>query len=553
MRLEPLDGLAAAPQLAHEHRGDQPPLVGDGVVEREGLDRGQPHAVAVGHLHEHDPRVGDLPVGRDVGGPLAEGLQTHGFAQPQPFAQEVAVGLLAARDAVALPDRFGEVDVRRRGHGAAEVDHAVAAVRVADLLRGADRHRIAVVGLVGRPDGHPRILEQREHRRELEGRTRLHAAPYGVVLALGVAAVGVAPEVGHGEDLARGDLHDDGRAPDGVLGLQLAAQRLVGHVLQLEVERRHHVEAVLGVLLPAPRHAAVEAPRDALPQRLAVAARELLAVDRLDAVVAPVARQADRAARQFALRVDAVVALDEAVDHAHVPVQQRVAPQRLPLGVVDLAGEDVDRRVVADRVVDAPRDELLAAQPVKKAREPPLGADVGRVAAPHEAVAAVVLTPQQAPVLRGRAVAEEGREELGERVGLLVEGLQRVEARRAEVEGGPVAEERGGERFAVAREDAAPLRRDALLGEDAPREAAGVVVDLGAEELHPHEPPEHDGAREDEQHVEQPYPQQDVAFDLRGFAFHGQSSSVSPGVRGSCRSMPRSRSRAATAEWVVRR
>ena len=176
------------------------------------------------------------------------------------------------------------------------------------------------------------------------------------------------------------DLHDDRRAPDGVLGFELAPQRLVGDVLQVQIERGHHVVAVFGVLVAAARDAAVEASGDALPQGFAVAARKLFAVGLLEAVISLVARKSDRAARQFALRVDPLVAFDEPVDHAHVPVQQRITPQGLPFGVVHFAGEDIDGRVVADGVVDAARGELFAAQTVHQAREPPFGAQVGRVA-----------------------------------------------------------------------------------------------------------------------------------------------------------------------------
>ena len=240
---------------------------------------------------------------------------------------------------------------------------------------------------------------------------------------------------------------------------------------------------------------------------------QLLAVGILDAVVAAVTRQADRTTGQLALGIDALVALDERVDHAHVPVEQRVAAQRLPLGAVDLAREDVDGGVVAQRVVDAARDVLLAAQAVDEPPQKARGAEVGGLAGVDQPVAAGMLGAEEAAVLRGGLVAEEGGEQLGQRVALLVEALQRVESRAAEVEGGLVAENRGGQRLAVAGQDAAPLGGDDLLGEDAAREAVGVVGHLAAEELHPDEAQQHDGRHGDEEHVEQPDPQQDVLLD----------------------------------------
>jgi len=55
-------------------------------------------------------------------------------------------------------------------------------------------------------------------------------------------------------------------------------------------------------------------------------------------------------------------------------------------------------------------------------------------------------------------------ERLARRVALFAEGFQRIETRRSEVEGGLIAEDRSRQRRAAAREDAAALRRDGLLG-----------------------------------------------------------------------------------------
>ena len=192
--------------------------------------------------------------------------------------------------------------------------------------------------------------------------------------------------------------------------------------------------------------------------------------------------------------------------------------------------------MVADRVVDAPPDILLAPQAVEHPRQPPLGTQIGGVARVHQPVAAGMLLAELAGISRSGLVLEEGGKQLRERVGLLVEGLERIEARRGEIEGGLVAEDRRGERFPVAGEDTAALCGDRLLGEDAAREPVGVVGHLRAEELHPYQAQQHDAPGEDEQHVEEPHPQQNVAFDLRSFLFHrrwGQFSIHSPGATGS--------------------
>jgi len=188
----------------------------------------------------------------------------------------------------------------------------------------------------------------------------------------------------------------------------------------------------------AARNPAVEAARDALPQGLAVTAGQLLAVGLLDAVVTLVTGQSDRTARQFALRIDAFVALDEPVNHAHVPVQQRIAPERLPFGEVHFAGKDVHGRMVANRIVDAAFDPLFTPHAVHHAREPPVGTQVGGVARIDQPVTAGMFLAETFGV-----GLEEDSQQFCQRVGLFPERLERIEPRRCEVESGLVAENRG--------------------------------------------------------------------------------------------------------------
>ena len=170
--------------------------------------------------------------------------------------------------------------------------------------------------------------------------------------------------------------------------------------------------------------------------------------------------------------------------------------------------------MVADRVVDAALHVLLAAQTVQQPGEETLVAQHRSVAAVDQPVVPRMGGAEEFAVLGRGAVAEERSEELGERVALLAEGPERVEPRAAEIHLHLIAEHRDGQRLAVAGEDAAPLCGQDLLGEDAAFEPAGVVVDLGAEHLHPHQTPEHRDPDPDEQQVEQPHAQQNVALDL---------------------------------------
>ena len=151
-------------------------------------------------------------------------------------------------------------------------------------------------------------------------------------------------QIGHGEDFSRMDLHDDRRAPDGVLGFELAPQRLVGDVLQVQIERGHHVVAVYrGPRGRRPRRGRRSLWR-CVPQGFAVAARKLFAVGLPRCRNCPCRPLVRSWARQFALRVDPLVAFDEPVDHAHIPVQQRITPRASAIRRSPLHGEDIDGR-----------------------------------------------------------------------------------------------------------------------------------------------------------------------------------------------------------------
>ena len=249
-----------------------------------------------------------------------------------------------------------------------------------------------VVGVVGFVERNSGVVEQCQHGGQLEGRARLGGHADGIVAhPLRQVAPGVASQIDHRKHLARCDLHDDGGPPQGVLLLHLAAQGLVGHILDVGFERGDDVQPVLGFHVLGVGHAAVESPCDALAGGNAVAPRQLFAQDGFDAVVAPVSRAADGAERQFALRVDALVALFEPVCQPHVAVQQRVAAQLLPLGIVHRPGKDGHGRMVAQGVVELARDEFTAPEAVDPAGDAPFAARYERVFAVGDPVAAGVL------------------------------------------------------------------------------------------------------------------------------------------------------------------
>lgn len=255
------------------------------------------------------------------------------------------------------------------------------------------------------------------------------------------------------------------------------------------------------------------------------------------------------------LRVDPFVALAQAVGHAHIPVQNGIMAQRLPLGVVDLARQQRHGGMVAQRVIELHGEVLLAPHPVPPAAQTPLGARDERILAIGDTVAAGVFALHRLCISRSRLVPEIERQQLGQRIALLAERGQRIEPRAAVVHLDLIAEERRGQRLAVAREDIAAPRGKDLVGEDPARQTVGVVGHLRREELHPDQAREDQRRDQNEDGVEQMHAEEDVAFDrgaLLGLR-HGQSSMISPGAAGSYNGMPRSASARTTAEWVVER
>ena len=401
---EVLDHVPVPTQLPDQNRRDHLAVVGNGVVEGDDLDRGEFDTIAERAAYEHTVGVGHLlPILKERFF-LAESLQSDGLVEVQLF-HEVAVTLLVV--GITLPDRLGEIDVRRLGDRRAEIHVVESGVRILHP-DAADLHHTSVARVVGLVQRHIRVVQQQQHRSQLEGRARLRVTPDGVVLPLGVSAAGGAPQIHEGEDFARADLHHDRGAPDGVLGFELFAQVTVRHVLHIEIERRDHVQSIDRVDVVAVHDAAVKTPGDALARGPTVAAGQLFAIDGLDAVVASVAGQSDRAAPQFALRIDAFVAFTQVVNHAHVPVQERVFAQGFPFGVVDVAGKDLDGSVVAQGIVEFFRHEFPVQNPVDPAGDASFGAGNEGVLAVFYLVVFGMLRAEHATVFGCGSVAEIG-------------------------------------------------------------------------------------------------------------------------------------------------
>ena len=168
---------------------------------------------------------------------------------------------------VILVDGHCEPDVRRLLENALERQQS-ARMRI-DHFGSAD-HDPSVAGIVRFVETGPGIVEQRNERSQFLGRAGFQIHPDRIVEILDDPLVAVTRQVRHRTDLARSDLHQDRRAPIGLHGDQLVAQRFLGHVLNIDVERRHHVDSVHGIDVHLVGHGYAETARNALHHHAAV-------------------------------------------------------------------------------------------------------------------------------------------------------------------------------------------------------------------------------------------------------------------------------------------
>lgn len=254
------------------------------------------------------------------------------------------------------------------------------------------------------------------------------------------------------------------------------------------------------------------------PDHTSVAPLQLLAVDRLDTVISLVAHKSQRTPRQLPVWIDPLVERHQIVCHTHVPVQDGVLAQRLPLVVVDRARQDSYGTVVTQRVVQLHRLELVTAQHVPYTGEETLRAQHRGILAVDHAVVLVVLLDHAAAILRGRAVPEEPRQKLGQGVGLLAEQCQRVESVAGHVEVDAVAQDRRGQRLAVTRQNRPAARIDRVDDKDTAFEPLGIVCRFGTEGRHPYQTHNHKQRHEDEDSVDPLHPRVHLVLDI-GIAF----------------------------------
>ena len=146
--------------------------------------------------------------------------------------------------------------------------HVSARVRI-DHPRPADHHP-PVARVVMLLEARARIVEQRHQRRQFKRGTRFEVHANGIIEILDKLTLPLARQVRDRTYLAGGNLHQHGRTPVGITQLQLFAQRVFGHVLHVDIERRHHVDPVHRRHAQRVGHRNLETARNALHQHIAV-------------------------------------------------------------------------------------------------------------------------------------------------------------------------------------------------------------------------------------------------------------------------------------------
>ena len=194
--------------------------VGNGIVEGQGLQRGQLQLVANAHRRER----GTAPAA--VRGVLHVGAGFAGHLKAQGLVQTELLELVGVFGRVG-----GEIFIHELGHAnvARLLEHLLhrdAAVAVRVRFHGAAHVHPAVAGIhhvIQREFG-PRF-KQGHHRRQLKGRAGFGPplVGKGVVVILFVRVVGGFPQVGHGFNFAGRHFHQNHAA---VLGI-IIHQRLI--------------------------------------------------------------------------------------------------------------------------------------------------------------------------------------------------------------------------------------------------------------------------------------------------------------------------------------
>ena len=201
---------------------------------------------------------------------------------------------------VILIHRFGKTDVRRLFENAFQRQQAVT-VRIGHF-RATDDGR-TVAGIVFFVETGPGIVEQRNQRCQLLRGTGLHVHPDRVVVIFDDVSLALAGQVRDRTDFAGGNLHQDRRPPIGLHRFELLSQRFLGHVLDIDVERRHHVDTVHRIDVHLVGNRNPERSRNTLHQHVSVDTVQHAIESALDTDFRPgLVHHADRALGHIAVR-----------------------------------------------------------------------------------------------------------------------------------------------------------------------------------------------------------------------------------------------------------
>ena len=153
-------------------------------------------------------------------------------------------------------------------------------------------------------------------------------------------------------------------------------------------------------------HYGRESRGDTLTQIVAIFTLQNIAIVGLDAVVTPIAHQAQRTASQLVVGIDALIGSLQMIGHTEIPIQDREFFERLPLVIIDLAWQNRHRFMVADGVIELHRLPLILTQHIPHTSKESLATqDVGILAVDNLIV--VVVSLDHGTVILGRCTILE--------------------------------------------------------------------------------------------------------------------------------------------------
>ena len=289
---------------------------------------------------------------------------------------------------------------------------------------------------------------------------------------------------------------------------ELLAQGGVGSVLDIHVDCSHHVHTVAGNDIRVAMYGSREARRDALAQHTAILSAQVVGIYILQAIlsagallilIADISRNtAQRTAAQLAIGIYTLVEDMFLIGYAHIVVQDGVLAQRLPLVEVHRAGQNLHGVMVTHGGINLENLHIVATQVIHNPREEVATAPNKRVVRIYPLAVFLALVKHHAAILGRGAVLEEGREQLRERIDILTKDLIVVEALATHIEVDAVAQDRGGQRLAIACKDRASARDDGIALEDTTLKTGGILGRLGDGQHNPHKAQNNAQAQQDE-------------------------------------------------------